>query len=330
MEKGEGGSDGEKKKVAADAHKRELSSDLVYPFVPNFESACDDSMAREEESILPSATLEHSLTNLPSPISMAASDPSPPLTTHVRKAKQNFTLNSMVMTAVVPCVAQNNETAVKELLQQNFPQGGSPLTPGNTVVMGGGDKSLMSLSSQGFAWENNSFDTDLTRASQLNLYVMDEGNRLRFQNNWRDEIMVCARYSVPPKAATYYCEVAILKKPSRQTHVAVGLVGEAYPSSRLPGMDVEHPLSISYESISGKLWVNGNGCHYAEPFGEGDVIGVGIKADEGLVFFTKNGVDLGMAVYGFAIGEKLWPCVGARGRLEVGVNFGKWQFRLAM
>lgn len=91
---------------------------------------------------------------------------------------------------------------------------------------------------------------------------------------------------------------------------------------RLPGWD---PNSWGYHGDDGNSFnCSGSGKKYGPTFTTGDVIGCGVDFARRSVFFTKNGVYLGIAFDGLPIGKvQLFPCIGLRTPGEiVEMNFG--------
>eukprot|EP00794_Sanderia_malayensis_P017867 gene17867-19648_t len=86
----------------------------------------------------------------------------------------------------------------------------------------------------------------------------------------------------------------------------------------------EASLSYGYES-SGKICTSSNFSDYADPFGEGDIIGafIDLESEPKSVKYTKNGQDLGIAM-SLSVnlcGKALFPHLFIK-NMEVEVNFG--------
>ncbi|CAG8696338.1 13099_t:CDS:2 [Funneliformis caledonium] len=118
--------------------------------------------------------------------------------------------------------------------------------------------------------------------------------------------------------------LTILTNPNKDTTIAVGLATKPYPTFRLPGWN-NH--SVGYHSNEGKRFHNDglSGRKYAEKWGEeNDVIGCGYYPNTGQVFFTKNGINMGIICTGVI---HIWfPTIGSDGVCSLKVNFGQEEF----
>ena len=130
----------------------------------------------------------------------------------------------------------------------------------------------------------------------------------------------------------YYFEVTLISVHSR-VKVAIGLSGATVRLDTLPGFE---PYSYGYHNDNGRFYMSRTvGNDYGQLFGTGDVIGCGIyggrHGGERILFFTKNGVDLGNA-WRAVRDVELWPTVGmVSPGAQVKVNFGEeaWMFDVA-
>ncbi|ORX91362.1 hypothetical protein K493DRAFT_156581, partial [Basidiobolus meristosporus CBS 931.73] len=108
------------------------------------------------------------------------------------------------------------------------------------------------------------------------------------------------------------------------TVFAIGLATRPYPHFRLPGWNI---YSVGYHSDDGRRYVDDGygGRDYSRPFGVGDIVGCGYDRTTGSVFFTRNGVHLGIARQG--MWHLVFPTLGADGDAKVRVNFGETPFK---
>jgi hypothetical protein len=178
------------------------------------------------------------------------------------------------------------------------------------------------------AWYNYSFaQVEPGFFKALGIAVTNAGLTMAFKK--KKDSTIQAIHSVPlyaPPGTVFYFEVTI-KKKDPNTVVAIGLASRPYPSFRLPGWE---PISIGYHSDDGRKFISDpdGGRDYAQPYAQGDTIGVGYRPHDGLVFFTRNGYDLGVAGMGVGVGEGLYPAIGMDGKGEVEVDFSgtSWKF----
>jgi Ran-binding protein 9/10 len=76
--------------------------------------------------------------------------------------------------------------------------------------------------------------------------------------------------------------------------VAIGFADSELESDRLPGWD-KNSISYGYHGNDGRKLANGErSVNYAAQYTAGDVVGCGINFYDGTVYFTKNGISLGM------------------------------------
>ncbi|KAE9420732.1 hypothetical protein Angca_008070 [Angiostrongylus cantonensis] len=108
--------------------------------------------------------------------------------------------------------------------------------------------------------------------------------------------------------------------------MGVGVCGKSVNLNRLPGWD---RYSYGYHGDDGNFFsFSGNGVSYGPKFTSGDVIGCGINLVNKTIFFTKNGVHLGVASRDLEHIDDLYPTVGLQTTGEVvDANFGQRPFR---
>ena len=121
----------------------------------------------------------------------------------------------------------------------------------------------------------------------------------------------------------YYFEIKVLNQGAHGM-IGIGLTSEGSPLNRMPGWEKS---TIGYHGDDGKLFYEfGSGRDYGRTFGTSDVVGCGIDLDSRKVFFTKNGMFLGIAKS--KLPNKTWyPTIGLHSKDEmVEVNFGQEPF----
>ncbi|KAJ1976494.1 Protein ssh4 [Dimargaris verticillata] len=136
------------------------------------------------------------------------------------------------------------------------------------------------------------------------------------------ECLVATNLPLPDEGPVYYFEVKLMVKPE-ETNVAIGLATKPYPNWRLCGWN-KH--SVGIHTDSGSLYHNspfraticGERCY------EGDVIGCGYVPQEGLVFFTRNG--LRYKTFLSNVYKTFFPAVSANGPCQLSINLGQRGF----
>ncbi|KAL7736239.1 hypothetical protein ACLKA6_002917 [Drosophila palustris] len=130
-------------------------------------------------------------------------------------------------------------------------------------------------------------------------------------------------YPIPSSCGLYYFEVRIISK-GRNGYMGIGLTAQQFRMNRLPGGDKQ---SYGYHGYDGNSFSSScNGQSYGPTFTTGDVIGCCVNFVTNTCFYTKNGVDLGIAFRDLP--TKLYPTVGLQtpGE-EVDANFGQEPFK---
>ncbi|KAF9093585.1 hypothetical protein BGX23_003193 [Mortierella sp. AD031] len=137
-----------------------------------------------------------------------------------------------------------------------------------------------------------------------------------------DASAIRANRPIPPQCGVYYYEV-LIKSNGQQGYIGIGVCNANVALDRLPGWE---PLSWGYHGDDGNGF---EGCGSGRPFGPvfttGDVIGCGINFRDMSLFYTKNGIYLGVAFRNLK--GPLYPTVGMRTSGEiVEANFGQREF----
>ncbi|XP_056278692.1 SPRY domain-containing protein 3 isoform X1 [Pseudoliparis swirei] len=146
-------------------------------------------------------------------------------------------------------------------------------------------------------------------AQERYMRLQKDGDTLSYQGN--SEEVGCYVAGHPLSKGNCYFEVTIVDTGVRGT-IAVGLVPKFYRLDHQPGW---LPYSVAYHADNGKLY-NGNpvGQQFGPKCTRGDRIGCGIhseniKAGFKIVFFTKNGKEVGSLEVPISA-EGLFPAVG--------------------
>jgi hypothetical protein len=119
-----------------------------------------------------------------------------------------------------------------------------------------------------------------------------------------------------------YFEVKFVNLPVG-TSVHVGFSSKPFTYNRPPGLHAkDNSLSVGYCSKDGRKFYAGKGLPYGASLSQGDVLGVGVAHDAGIVFFTKNGVRFEDAFIGLPR-MVYYPCISSNGPAQVNVNIGQ-------
>ncbi|KAF9551019.1 hypothetical protein EC957_010787 [Mortierella hygrophila] len=137
-----------------------------------------------------------------------------------------------------------------------------------------------------------------------------------------DASAIRANRPIPPQCGVYYYEI-LIKSNGQQGYIGIGACNANVALDRLPGWE---PLSWGYHGDDGNGFEGcGNGRPFGPVFTTGDVIGCGINFRNMSLFYTKNGIYLGVAFRNLK--GPLYPTVGMRTSGEiVEANFGQREF----
>lgn len=140
--------------------------------------------------------------------------------------------------------------------------------------------------------------------------------------NHKDAASVRATYPIPASCGIYYFEVKVISK-GRDGYMGIGVCAQGVNMNRLPGWDKQ---SYGYHGDDGHSFCSsGTGKPYGPTFTTGDVIGCCINLIDNTCFYTKNGVNLGIAFRDLP--ANLYPTVGLQTPGEVvEANFGSTPF----
>ncbi|CAG8465491.1 2339_t:CDS:2 [Ambispora gerdemannii] len=137
-----------------------------------------------------------------------------------------------------------------------------------------------------------------------------------------DAAAIRANYPIPPQCGVFYFEVDIINK-GKEGFIGIGFCGKNVQLMRLPGWELQ---SWGYHGDDGNSFCcSGTGKTYGPKFTTGDTIGCCINFRDGTAFYTKGGVNLGIAFRDLK--GILYPSIGLRTPGEkIQVNFGQRDF----
>ncbi|KAF9171622.1 hypothetical protein BGX20_007263 [Mortierella sp. AD010] len=169
-------------------------------------------------------------------------------------------------------------------------------------------------------WSNVA-KTDKTDLSEDDLQVHYTG-KSRGEIHDTDASSIRANRHIPPQCGVYYYEV-LIKSKGQQGYIGIGVCNATVALDRLPGWE---PQSWGYHGDDGNSFEGcGNGRPFGPVFTTGDTIGCGVNFRDMSLFFTKNGVHLGVAFRNLK--GTLYPTVGMRTAGEIiEANFGQREF----
>ncbi|KAK7204415.1 ran-binding protein [Myxozyma melibiosi] len=141
----------------------------------------------------------------------------------------------------------------------------------------------------------------------------------------KDAASMRANHPIPPQCGLYYFEVEIVC--GKEGSIGIGFCGPKMPLAKMPGLVQD---SWGYHGVDGNTFAcqaNGMPSYpYGPEFTTNDVIGCAINFRNGSVFYTKNGISLGIA-FNDIKESRLYPAVGMRSHGEhIRVNFGQQPF----
>ncbi|RIB03192.1 concanavalin A-like lectin/glucanase domain-containing protein [Gigaspora rosea] len=131
-------------------------------------------------------------------------------------------------------------------------------------------------------------------------------------------------FPVPPEVLLYYFEVDIIDK-GEHGYIGIGFAKNLDILDILPGWRFG---TMGYHGDDGrKFFGEAYGKRYGPLYSTGDTIGCCVNFVDKHVFYTKNGINLGIA-FKAPFNDDLFPIVGMRTRGEcVEANFGTKPFK---
>ncbi|CAG8735289.1 3503_t:CDS:2, partial [Cetraspora pellucida] len=155
--------------------------------------------------------------------------------------------------------------------------------------------------------------------------------------NWVDAASIRANHPIHPEIGLYYYEMTIIDRGDRGC-IGIGLSKPATRLNRMPGWE---PDTIGYHGDDGNLYCErGSGVKFGPLYTTGETVGCGINFFDKYVFFTKNGVILGIELQlsfeGYPFGAptkdkimgEMYPMCGMESPNEsLTVNFGEKPFK---
>ncbi|RIB12236.1 concanavalin A-like lectin/glucanase domain-containing protein, partial [Gigaspora rosea] len=134
-----------------------------------------------------------------------------------------------------------------------------------------------------------------------------------------------ANHPIPPQCKLFYFEVDIIDGGNNK-RIIIGFCEKLFGLNGVPGMN---DYSWGYHGYNGEFYCCSLiGSPYGPLFSTGDTIGCCLNFKNNTVFYTKNGINLGIASRNLK--GTLYPCVGLGSQGEIiQVNFGSRKFKYA-
>ncbi|BES92572.1 unnamed protein product [Nesidiocoris tenuis] len=168
--------------------------------------------------------------------------------------------------------------------------------------------------------QNDRFSFITVSKENLRAHVRNQSECLK------DGAAIRATYPVPPSCGLFYFEIRVVAK-GREGGIVIGLSTQFASLAQLPGTELN---SYGYHSSDGRKYHGtepGHGKAYGPTFTTGDVVGCGLNYMDNSCFFTKNGLNLGVAFTDLPRGWELYPTVGFQSvGGAVDANFGQHPF----
>lgn len=132
-----------------------------------------------------------------------------------------------------------------------------------------------------------------------------------------------ASHPIPSTCNLYYFEVKILND-GKTKEIEIGIATDELNYTKNVGYEEN---CIGYRGNNGKLYEQNYGRAYGATFGKDDVVGCGFNLQTNNVFFTKNGVIIGLINQGFNDNKNWFPAVSLHSKkTKVEINFGEDRF----
>ncbi|RIB30473.1 concanavalin A-like lectin/glucanase domain-containing protein [Gigaspora rosea] len=133
-----------------------------------------------------------------------------------------------------------------------------------------------------------------------------------------------ANYPIPLQCKLSYFEVDIINEGTNSA-IMIGFCEKSFNNGKLPG---SYGGSWGYYGFNGLFYCSDGGNQYGPSFSTGDTIGCCLNFKNNTVFYTKNGINLGIAFRNLK--GTLYPCVGLLWQgTAIEVNFGIRKFKYA-
>ncbi|CAI2190375.1 1260_t:CDS:2, partial [Funneliformis geosporum] len=164
-----------------------------------------------------------------------------------------------------------------------------------------------------------SFETSCSELSS-SFFLRGNKNGLSGEENC---VAIRADFPIPEQCGLFYFEVDIIDI-GQNGKIGIGFCTKSAGLNKMPGREY---FSWGYHGGDGRIFFNSRiGKPYGPKFMTGDTIGCCLNFRNNMVFYTRNGVNLGIAFRNLE--KALYPCVGILSPGgTVGANFGYRKFK---
>ncbi|RIB07164.1 concanavalin A-like lectin/glucanase domain-containing protein [Gigaspora rosea] len=149
-----------------------------------------------------------------------------------------------------------------------------------------------------------------------------------------EAVVIRANNPIPSQYGLFYFEIEIINEGKN------GMIGIGYCTKQnnisdfMPENRENKSWGCAYHGDDGDFFCSGSGKPYGPTFTVGDTIGcyLNFRNDDKMIFYTKNGINLGIACYLpnnlDDLKNNLYPCIGLRSQdASVEANFGRKKFK---
>ena len=141
--------------------------------------------------------------------------------------------------------------------------------------------------------------------------------------------MILANHPIPAGIERFYFEVEIRPDLGRVQNLwnAIGFATQPARVTNMPGWYNAVAPSWAFHGDDGKIFANRSisSQKYGEPYGKGDTIGCGVifqNGVDGIIFYTRNGKSLGVAV-DKSVRGRLYPAIGMAEPAAISTQWGE-------
>ncbi|RIB22137.1 concanavalin A-like lectin/glucanase domain-containing protein [Gigaspora rosea] len=148
--------------------------------------------------------------------------------------------------------------------------------------------------------------------------------------NYRDysgnhDVVIRTDNPIPSQCKLFYFEIDVINNENNGT-IAIGFCSRSAEQNKMPGCEKN---SWGYHSDDGNFFeCSVIDMPYGPTFTTGDTIGCCLNFRNNTAFYTKNGVNLGIAFRDLK--DNLYPCIGIKSQgASIKANFG-YKFKYAV